>query len=656
MKALEFEENGISEVATRPLSAFHYVGKNEFLSLEKSWCALEEKTGGPIEQFDWATASAECTNASQIELVGVMRGEELSAVVPLAIKPVSGIKRRMMLGVDEYFEPMDFLSADSESLDRLMHELASDSRPMFLTRLPSESGSLAALRSIFKNRALMIERPGASFPFIPLDESWSVPEAHLNSGRRSDLRRMRRRLDKLGQSRAEIVTPKLEQLDALLDKAFQVEARSWKGLTGSALLFDKKRQTHLRKYLRSATADGKLRIGFLCTGSQAIAMQIAIEHADALWLLKIGYDSEFSHCSPGQLLLRDMIEYAAKAHLKRFEFLGVSESWIDVWTPHKRESVSVRIYPFSVEGALALTIDASARLMRAIGSGTKEARRLIIHHCAVPILKRAAKSYISGEKISDALRVAAKLNAEGRSATIGYWNTESCSPNDVADQGLLGLEQLTGYGDKNYLSLKLPALQFNKELLYKLGESAATANRRLHLDAHGIECVDRKIAACEDLKQRHPNLDIGFTLPGRWERSLKDADWVCRQGHFVRVVKGQWPDPAKADHDPERGFLNVIDRLAGRARMVAVATHDPELAFNALQRLQAAGTPCELELLYGLPMRRCLQVARQLGVSVRIYVPYGEAYLPYALSQLRRKPQILWWLLRDSVTAMGRRS
>ena len=67
--------------------------------------------------------------------------------------------------------------------------------------------------------------------------------------------------------------------------------------------------------------------------------------------------------------------------------------------------------------------------------------------------------------------------------------------------------------------------------------------------------------------------------------------------------------------------MQLIDRLAGRAAHVAVATHDAELAERALVRLSAASTPAELELIHGLPMRAAGDVARRLHVPVRIYIP-----------------------------------
>jgi hypothetical protein len=38
-------------------------------------------------------------------------------------------------------------------------------------------------------------RPRQSCPYIALDDSWVEPESHLNAGRRSDLRRARRKAE-----------------------------------------------------------------------------------------------------------------------------------------------------------------------------------------------------------------------------------------------------------------------------------------------------------------------------------------------------------------------------------------------------------------------------------------------------------------------------
>jgi proline dehydrogenase len=167
----------------------------------------------------------------------------------------------------------------------------------------------------------------------------------------------------------------------------------------------------------------------------------------------------------------------------------------------------------------------------------------------------------------------------------------------------------------------------------------------MHFDSLGVETVDRTFGLIEHA--RSYQVPLGCTIPGRWRRSPRDAERAAQMGLCVRVVKGQWPD-ASAAADPHTGFLDVIDALAGAAASVAVATHEPVLAGAAIRKLQSAGTPCEMELLYGLPSRAVRKVAHDLGVPVRYYVPYGHAWLPYALRQARRDPRILWWVLRDA--------
>jgi proline dehydrogenase len=108
----------------------------------------------------------------------------------------------------------------------------------------------------------------------------------------------------------------------------------------------------------------------------------------------------------------------------------------------------------------------------------------------------------------------------------------------------------------------------------------------------------------------------------------------------VRVVKGQWPDPAAPGRDLRQGFIEVIEKLAGRARCVAVATHDMPLAARAIAILRAAGTPCELEQIYGMNSRRALRWARGQDVTLRLYIPFGRGYAANALGILKRNPRL----------------
>lgn len=265
---------------------------------------------------------------------------------------------------------------------------------------------------------------------------------------------------------------------------------------------------------------------------------------------------------------------------------------------------------------------------------------------ARPIAARAARAYVSGPALEDALETSRRLEDRGYASTIGYWNAREETPESIAEIQLAALEAL---GDLDtYSSLKVPALNYRLDLVGRVAAAAQRSlggTRRIHFDSHAPETQDATLALADALHERGAR--VGVTLPGRWQRSLEDADRAIEQGHAVRVVKGQWAAPGGPE--PRDGFLAVVERLAGRASHVAVATHDPVLATEALELLRRCGTSAELELLLGLPMRVAVGAADALEAQVRVYVPYGHGWLPYSLGQAVKRPTVAWWILKDAL-------
>jgi proline dehydrogenase len=268
-----------------------------------------------------------------------------------------------------------------------------------------------------------------------------------------------------------------------------------------------------------------------------------------------------------------------------------------------------------------------------------------------PLFKLLSRAYVVGPDLSDAIDAYDRFAGRGRAATIGYFNALDETPRAVADLNLAALDALAKGRRGGYVSIKVPAMQFDAGLINEIARRSGSSGIGIHFDSHGAEAADRTfecvVTALRETSQ------VGCTLPGRWPRSLKDADRAVELGVRVRVVKGQWADPSQPDVDPRSGYLAVVERLAGRARAVGVATHDPVAARAALRRLRGAGTPCELELLLGLPMRAASTVARDEGVPIRMYLPFGTAFMPYALGHLRRNPGIAWWMLKDLLAVLG---
>ncbi len=658
-------------------------------SLTESWQLLAAHAPGPMESFGWAQAAAGALAAEQTPLcVAVARDDEVLGIAQLAKLKRSWLGRLEMLGVGRLHEPSDFIYAEHAALAALCAAAVRLRRPLLLNRLPSDSPTIGAFQSAARGKGITLIRPQAPCPTIALDASWQEPESHLSSRRRADFRRAQRRAEKVGPVNFEICAPEPSEVDHLLERAFAIEARSWKGEAGTALAVDPVRGAFIRAYAHWAAEAGTLRLCFLRVGNDYAAMQIAVEQADAFWLLKIGFDPAHGDCSPGQLLLAESIRYAVGQGLQSFEFLGTAEDWTRVWTQHERQTVSLRYYPLGVRGMTALAADTIAAARRkitsrisgrlwqqgamptalsghdsgrgAISSGTcprkavgMAPKTLLLNRirslAKAPlygVARMAARSYIAGDNLNTALEVAGQLRKRGLATTLGYWDAAGESAEQVLAAYAATIDAIAASPPDSYASIKLPSLKFSGDALAQLSERARRWDVRLHFDAMAPDSVDR---TWQTIAASLPaGSDLGCTLPARWQRSVADADWAVEHGLAVRIVKGQWPDPDR-DVEPIAGFLAIVERLAGRSRAVAVATHNVALAEKAIQRLQAAGTPVTLELLYGLPSRRQIELAKRLNVPVRIYVPYGAAYLPYCLGELKKNPRIAWWLVRDAL-------
>lgn len=254
---------------------------------------------------------------------------------------------------------------------------------------------------------------------------------------------------------------------------------------------------------------------------------------------------------------------------------------------------------------------------------------------------------VVGEDAGAANEVATHLRRLGYEVTPAYWNEDGEAPRSVAAHYASALPIAGGVGVRTYVSIKAPAIGCDIVIYHGLLAQAGTRGVALHLDALGPEHADATLALLE-CPPVSAELQTGCTLPGRWRRSLDDAERLAGLGVPIRVVKGEWA--ADADAEPAGGFMDVVHRLAGREAAVRVATHDPALAWQAVRILRRAGTPCELELLYGFPVRRVLPRLQGLAVPIRVYLPFGHGWVPYCMSRVREHPALMPGLVLDALS------
>ena len=333
--------------------------------LERGWDRLAGR-GSPMQQYSWAEAFAETfREAGSVQVVQVGSNEAPSALAAFVRPPAPGALEA--LGVRQLFEPTDFLYESEEALQALAQAIRAQGEALHLPRIPADSPVVGALCAAYRGRGFVRVADTDGYPVLELAAAWKEPESRLNAGRRSDFRRLRRRAEALGVPAFEMTAPTPGQLPTLLQEAWRVEGAGWKGERGSALRCDELRGGFFRRFAAAASRKGILRLAFMRIDGQAVAMQLAVESADRLWLLKIGHDERYSACSPGQQLMLYAAGAAARRGLRSIEFLGEEEKWTRLWTSKARACVALRVYPFTKKG---VTVLAGSALRFAARRGT----------------------------------------------------------------------------------------------------------------------------------------------------------------------------------------------------------------------------------------------------------------------------------------------
>ena len=196
--------------------------------------------------------------------------------------------------------------------------------------------------------------------------------------------------------------------------------------------------------------------------------------------------------------------------------------------------------------------------------------------------------------------------------------------------------KLTQFG----LALSEPACRANVTALL---DRAREMNSRVEIDMESTAFTDRTLGLVKDFQASHPGC-VRAVIQAYLFRSEADIRALSALSIPVRLCKGAYrepPDLAFArKSDVDANYLKLMKLLLTEGTYPAIASHDENIlrqAIRFIEEQKLSPDRFEFQMLYGI--RRDLQtelVSR--GFTLRLYVPYGDAWYPYFMRRLAERP------------------
>jgi proline dehydrogenase len=286
------------------------------------------------------------------------------------------------------------------------------------------------------------------------------------------------------------------------------------------------------------------------------------------------------------------------------------------------------------------------------------ARAFVTH---APFASAAARRFVAGETIDDAVRAARELNEAGMTVTMDYLGesvNDRAEATAAADQYLEIINRIVAGGIDGNVSLKLTQMgqDIHEDFLYdnvgRVLDRAAEDEMFVRFDMESSDYVQRTLDFFGCLWENGTR-NTGVVFQSMLRRTEADVLWANEHGIRVRLCKGAYAEPESVAYpdkkDVDESFIRCAHLLLEHGNYPAIATHDERMieATKAFAREHdIASDHFEFQMLYGV--RRDLQ--RQLveeGWRVRIYIGFGTAWYPYFMRRLAERPANVFFIAKQ---------
>lgn len=270
-----------------------------------------------------------------------------------------------------------------------------------------------------------------------------------------------------------------------------------------------------------------------------------------------------------------------------------------------------------------------------------------------------AKRFIAGENLAEALPVI------GRKKNLGFFTTVDLLGESVKDAEMSKvsaedycrlIETLDHENLEPNVSLKLTqlGLDISTQLCYenvcKVLNKAAEKDSYVRIDMEGSDYTERTLELVKRWHAGYPK--VGAVIQAMLKRSPGDVERLLKSGIGIRLCKGAYKEPQdiafEDKKDVDQQFKELTSKLLESGIYHGIATHDEKMINHAKDFAISNGISkksFEFQMLLGIRSRLQKQLIEE-GWQLRVYIPFGRAWLPYTLRRLRERKENFWFVVK----------
>jgi proline dehydrogenase len=259
------------------------------------------------------------------------------------------------------------------------------------------------------------------------------------------------------------------------------------------------------------------------------------------------------------------------------------------------------------------------------------------------ILYPLAKRFIAGHDFDSAKPAIEELMGKGYEVSVDYVGELSETVEDC-DKAKIQYIKIINFYRKKKIDISIKPSQLglliNPTISYTyisyLAKLAKMRGHTIRLDMEDSNVTELTRNLAISLNNRYGN--VGVAVQANLIRTEKDLAMLIENNVSIRIVKGAYKETPEIAYQNKLEveswwFHYAAELFSKKANKPAVATHDEEL-LEDIEELIPDPKYFDYEFLYGI--RRDLQKKfKDNGYKVRIYVPFGENWLPYTLRRLK---------------------